>query len=199
MNIQSFNLDRILEFDPAFLEDTEHQHDQSISSVGFRFPEPINLSAFQMLIDRLILERGPDLLRYKGVIHVAGMDLKFVYQGVHMIFTGGFPALWEQSEIRESRFIFIGRNLDRGQISTELYACKAGELRFKVGDRVEAAVEGGYKPGEVIKLWDEGNPYRIRLDWQGLEVWGPVDENEYVRKARKTSAKKPIGKRTKRR
>jgi len=43
------------------------------------------------------------------------MDLKFVFQGVHMIFTGGFnPELtpWKFEQKRECRFVFIGRNLD---------------------------------------------------------------------------------------
>lgn len=71
-------------------------------------------------------------------------------------------------------------------------------LRFAVGDKVLANVENGFQSGSVLKvsrslcsssrivdapqLWDDGNPYRIRLD-DGTEVWGPEDVDEFVRKA----------------
>ena len=45
---------------------------------------------------------------------------------------------------------------------------KAGELRFKIGDRVQANV-GQFTNGTITKLWDDGNPYRISLD-NGTEV-----------------------------
>ena len=59
--------------------------------------------------------------------------------------------------------------------------CKAGDLRFKVGDSVFANTEVGYQRGKVIALWDEGNPYRVKLE-NDNEVWGPVDEDFYIRK-----------------
>ena len=52
-------------------------------------------------------------------------------------------------------------------------------LRFEVGDRVEASVEEGYRRGTVIKQWDEGNAYRVRLD-SALEVWAPLDKGAHV-------------------
>ena len=62
------------------------------------------------------------------------------------------------------------------------------ELRFKVGDTVLAKVGGkkgsnadGYHPGVVLKLWDQGNAYRIQLsDEKKTNVWGPIDEDKYV-------------------
>ena len=55
-------------------------------------------------------------------------------------------------------------------------------LRFKVGDKVQAQV-GGFVDGVIIKLWDFGNPYRIELeDDEKTNVWGPKDEDYYVRK-----------------
>lgn len=88
-----------------------------------------------------------------------------------MLFTGGFAQEWEEGEVRETKFIFIGKNLDREELIAGFLACNAPEepLRFCVGTRVLAHVEGGYTPGEVIRLWDEGNPYRILLD-SGVEV-----------------------------
>ena len=45
--------------------------------------------------------KGEDLFRYKGVLAVKGMDQKFVFQGVHMLFGGGFSsevAPWKEGD-----------------------------------------------------------------------------------------------------
>jgi len=60
-------------------------------------------------------------------------------------------------------------------------ACKVpDQLRFKVGDKVSARVQGGYTPGHIIELWDEMYPYVIQLD-DGRQVYGPMDDDRYVK------------------
>lgn len=52
MGIQAFNLKKVLSFDPEFLNvDQEHVHDQSISSCGCSFNEPISLGKLQSWIN----------------------------------------------------------------------------------------------------------------------------------------------------
>merc|ERR1712238_540494 len=106
--------------------------------------------------------------------------------GVHMLFDGDFSDIrWKTGENRECRFVFIGRNLDKAALVEGFMKCKVeGPLRFSVGDAVECRMGAGlYKPGRVLKLWDEGNPYRIKLsDTRGTNVFGPVDEDEFVRR-----------------
>lgn len=135
---------------------------------------------------------GANLFRYKGVLSVAGMDRKFVFQGVGMLFSGGFMnARWGPDEKRECRFVFIGRDLDKQALIDGFMACKTTvDLRFKVGDMVMAQVgkkkapTDGYHLGKILKVWDEGNAYRIELqDDQKTNVWGPVDEDVFVKKA----------------
>ena len=50
-----------------------------------------------------------------------------------------------------------------------------------MGDTVFANVGGGYAKGKILKQWDQGNPYRIELAKDGTNVWGPIDEDIYVR------------------
>ncbi len=77
--------------DSQFLNtDKEHIHDQSISSCGCVIDEPISLGKLQRWISELISEKSTDLFRYKGVINVIGMNNPYVFQGVHMLFTGNF-------------------------------------------------------------------------------------------------------------
>ena len=148
-----------------------------------------NFSKLQHYIRSLIgdMDKAMNLFRYKGVLAVRGMKKKFVFQGVHMIFTGGFSddAEWKDGETRDCRFVFIGRNLDKEALIKGFEDCKAeGELRFKVGDKVQANV-GKWVEGIILKQWDEGNPYRIELqDGQKTNVWGPIDQDEFVRASR---------------
>ena len=52
---------------------------------------------------RIDARQGEDLFRYKGVLAVKGMDQKFVFQGVHMLFGGEFSediGLWKEGNSR---------------------------------------------------------------------------------------------------
>eukprot|EP01044_Picomonas_judraskeda_P035894 COSAG03_NODE_15586_length_426_cov_1.269113_1_plen_76_part_10 len=75
---------------------------------------------------------GANLFRYKGVLNVAGMERKFVFQGVGMLFSGDFvDAVWGPDEARECRFVFIGKDLDKQTLIDGFMACKTTlETRF---------------------------------------------------------------------
>jgi len=184
INIGSFDLKRTLEMDPEFLDtEGEHEHDQSVSSTSTKFYGELNVNKLQDWIRTLIQTKSNDLFRYKGVLSVKGMDRKFVFQGVHMLFSGGFSdevAKWKKDEKRECRFVFIGRNLDKKALNKGFMDCKAADkLRFKVGDLVKANV-GEWANAKIIATWDDGNPYRIELE-DGTNVWGPIDDDRFVR------------------
>merc|ERR1711990_1295804 len=107
-----------------------------------KFAGEVNFSKLQQYIRSLIgdMDKAMNMFRYKGVLAVKGMKQKFVFQGVHMIFTGGFNkdlAPWKEGEKRTCRFVFIGRNLDDEKLKAGFMNCKAKDtLRFKVGDKV---------------------------------------------------------------
>lgn len=187
LGIQGFNLNRVLETDPQFLEEQQHLHDKTVTSIAFQIPEPMNIGQLQYWISSMLQTEGTNLLRYKGVIHVAGMEKKYVFQGIHMLFTGNFTTNWKRNEERISKFVFIGKHLKTDVLRNGFYACIAKPLRFEVGTRVEANIGSSRRAkwvvGNIIKQWDDGNPYRIKLK-DGSEVWGPVDEDEVVRLAK---------------
>jgi G3E family GTPase len=184
LNLQAFDLKRVLQMDPEFLNtEGEHEHDSSVSSMSFKFEGELNVNRLQEWLRGDLMERSKDLFRYKGVFAVKNMPRKFVFQGVHMLMAAGFgDAKWKKGESRECRLVFIGRNLDRKELERGVLACKAEEtLRFKKGDLVEARVDG-WQRGTVLSTWNEGNPYRIELDdAAGTNVWGPEDNDNYVR------------------
>ena len=186
INIGAFDLERTLEMDPEFLDtEAEHEHDDRVTSTSYKFVGELNVNKLQSWIGQLMREQGEDLFRYKGVLAVKGMDAKFVFQGVHMLFGREFSeeiGLWKEGEERECRFVFIGRDLDPEALQQGLMACQAEELRFNVGDTVYANI-GEFTKGRVLKCWDEGNPYRVEIqNEEKSNVWVPIDNDNYVRK-----------------
>merc|ERR1712139_628438 len=87
LGIKGFSLDKIIEMDDAFLEDShDHQHDNRVSSVGIDVPGEVIQQKLNDWISWLLKEKGVDLFRSKGVLAVKGMKQKFVYQAIHMLF-----------------------------------------------------------------------------------------------------------------
>jgi G3E family GTPase len=186
LNLQAFELDRVLDFDPEFLsEEAEHEHDASVSSVGVKMEGSVQMKMLEAWIERLITDDGANLYRYKGIISVKGVEEKFIFQGVGMLFSATYSdRKWKAGEKRESRFVFIGKNLDHDMYRNGFLACKAdAPLRFAVGDMVEANV-GGFEVGKILKQWDEGNAYRVELqNASKTNVWAPIDIDTYIRSA----------------
>ena len=185
INIGSFDLERTLEMDPEFLDtEAEHEHDQRVTSTSAKFAGELNVNKLELWIGKLLREKSVDLFRYKGVLAVKGMDEKYVFQGVHMLFSGQFSeeiGLWKEGETRECRFVFIGRDLDHKALEEGLMACKAEKLRFNVGDTVYANI-GEFTKGRILKCWDQGNPYRVEIqNEEKSNVWVPIDDDRYVR------------------
>ena len=185
INIGSFDLQRTLEMDPEFLDtDAEHEHDQRVTSTSAKFEGELNVNKLERWIGGLMRDKAEDLFRYKGVLAVKGMDEKYVFQGVHMLFGGKFSediGLWKEGEKRECRFVFIGRDLDHEALESGLMECLAEDLRFNVGDTVYANI-GQFTEGKILKCWDQGNPYRVEIqNDEKSNVWVPIDSEEFVR------------------
>ena len=185
INIGAFDLNQTLEMDPEFLDtDAEHQHDDRVTSSSARFEGELNVNKLERWIGTLMRDKGVDLFRYKGVLAVRGMDEKFVFQGVHMLFDGDFTeeiGLWKEGETRECRFVFIGRDLDHTELQKGLMECIAEDLRFEVGDTIYANI-GHFAEGKILKCWDQGNPYRVEIqDDDKTNVWVPIDDDKFVK------------------
>jgi G3E family GTPase len=148
----AFDLDRILEIEPAFLEGDEHDHDhdhdhhherghehshghhhgglkhyhdEDMQSVALRTDKPLNPDKFFPWIQDLVATEGPSILRCKGIVAFKDDDERFVFQGVHMILDGDHQRKWRDGEKRESRAVFIGRQLPEEKIRQGFESCLA--------------------------------------------------------------------------
>jgi len=127
LGLNSFNMESILNYDPDFFEtqeDSKHNLDM-VSSVGVKFEGNLHSQYFNIFMMDLLRERAADLYRTKGVLSFHGQgDTKFVFQGVHeQINFGPAKDPWKPDEPRENKFVFIGKNLNREELTKSLMEC----------------------------------------------------------------------------
>ena len=150
----AFDLDRILDLEPEFLGSEnddhhhhdhdhkhgdhahdhdhahahgglKHYHDEEMQSISLHTDRPLDPDKFLPWVQDLVQKEGPNILRCKGILAFKDDDERFVFQGVHMILDGDHQRPWKTDEKRESRIIFIGRNLPGKMISEGFESCIA--------------------------------------------------------------------------
>ena len=191
IDIKAFDLEKTLEMDDGFLDtDAEHHHDSSISSFGIHVEGEFDVDKLNQWLGKLMMERGADLYRSKGILSVRGSDEKYVFQAVHMIMNlesssnlGMKHKPWQEEEKRINKFCFIGKNLDKEQMINDLklciFNCKIPEpgpvptekLKYEVGDVVKCKYEDDWVNGVISQvwyreeLWETGKyiPYQVLL------------------------------------
>jgi len=87
-----------------------------IRGVALTSEKPLNGNRFSAWLNNVLETQGPDILRAKGIMDIAGDNRRLVFQAVHMILEGDFQGEWRDSERRYSRMVLIGRNLDEAAL-----------------------------------------------------------------------------------
>ncbi len=147
----AFDLDRILDIEPKFLEGDSHDHDhhhdhshgdhgahhhhhgnglkhyhdEDMQSVSLRSDKPLNPDKFFPWVQDLVATEGQNILRSKGILSFKDDPERFVFQGVHMILDGDHQRPWRADEARDSRIVFIGRKLPEDKIRQGFESCIA--------------------------------------------------------------------------
>jgi len=124
LDVGAFDLDRVLADEPGFLDpDAEHQHDLTVTSVGIEAAGEVDSDRLNKWLGTLLRDKGVDIFRSKGILAIAGMEERYVFQGVHMLLDGQADRLWRDGESRTNRLVFIGRNLDRDELEASFRSC----------------------------------------------------------------------------
>ncbi|MEO1205239.1 MAG: GTP-binding protein [Pseudomonadota bacterium] len=121
----SFDLKRLIEIEPGFMEEDpeDHDHDDSIVSVSLTSDKPVLPDKFSSWMRTFVQDRGVDLLRTKGILALDGHEQRYVFQGVHMVMDSDWGKSWSPEEKRQSKLVFIGRNLDAAELESAFSAC----------------------------------------------------------------------------
>ena len=102
----------------------DHEHDDEVTSVGITTPGDLDSDRLNDWIGDLLRTKGLDIFRMKGILSIKSQPNRFVFQGVHMLFDGRPDRPWGD-EPRYNSLIFIGRNLDRAELTEGFEACLA--------------------------------------------------------------------------
>ncbi|MEO1192415.1 MAG: GTP-binding protein [Pseudomonadota bacterium] len=89
-----------------------NRHDAHIKALCLTLDDPIPGDVLDRWLEALLLLKGPDILRVKGMVNVKGLKGPFVIHGVQHIFHP--PVMlkkWPRNE-RRTRIVFIARDLD---------------------------------------------------------------------------------------
>ena len=116
-----------------------NRHDAHIKALCLTIDEPIHGDALDLWLETLLLLRGADFLRTKGIINVVDLDGPVVIHGVQHIFHPAVMLKEWPSEDRRSRIIFITRDIDESALRDTL---KMFETR-KVQQQKILPVESG--------------------------------------------------------
>ena len=104
----------------------DHRHDHSVHSVSIVLHQPLDAARVQAWLADLLARQGADILRAKGIVDIAGDPRRMVFQSVHMVLEGDWQRAWRDGETRQTRMVFIGRDLDEAELSAGLAACTSG-------------------------------------------------------------------------
>src|SRR5205085_11479750 len=101
----------------------KHYHDEDMQSLSLRSDKPLDADIFMPWLQSLISAEGAKILRSKGILSFRGDDDRYVFQGVHMMLEGDHQRKWKDGEPRESRLVFIGRELPEQIIRAGFESC----------------------------------------------------------------------------
>ena len=97
-----------------------HRHDTRIQSVSIVLDTPIPVARFDQWLDTLVMLRGPNILRVKGIVHVEDIEKPFVFHGVQHLFDPPVPLNDWIGTTRQSRIVVIARDMTREELEYSL-------------------------------------------------------------------------------
>ncbi len=173
IDISGFNLNTILDIDPAFLADEHpdaaHDHDHDHATCGhdhshdhehehahghdhdhahcdnpehnhgqhkpvhsdeigafvFKSNKAFDPERLEEFLGGVVQVYGPDLMRYKGILYMKGINRRMLFQGVHMMMGAEPGKPWLANEKKSTKMVFIGRKLPQDIFTKGLEQCLA--------------------------------------------------------------------------
>lgn len=87
-----------------------------ISTLVLSADQDLDIDKLSAFMESLLEHYGNSLLRYKGVLAIAGEERRMVFQGVLRLYGFDYAEPWQADEPRQSVIVFIGDNLPEAEI-----------------------------------------------------------------------------------
>ncbi|QJD95457.1 GTP-binding protein [Mucilaginibacter robiniae] len=99
-----------------------HQHDDLVS-LSFTFTEPFSISLLQHQLTAFLIFQAKDVYRVKGIIYVEAHSRKIIVQSVNANLVVEYGEEWQDDELKQSRIVFIGKQLKPAGFERMLKLC----------------------------------------------------------------------------
>ncbi len=106
-----------------------HHHHSDVVSHSFTIEAPFDLLKFRHWINVLLMLQGERIYRIKGIIYFMHKNEKMILQSVKNMHTFQSGAAWG-TEKKESKIVFIGKDLKREPIEKAINSCLHSESYF---------------------------------------------------------------------
>lgn len=123
LDIRGFNLNAILDIEPDFLQDVSHEHDDDVKSFVFHETRPMDVARIEDFLGAIVQVHGAQLMRYKGILNIANVERRVIFQGVHMLMGTDLGLSWAPGEARASKMVFIGKDMPRDVLEQGFRQC----------------------------------------------------------------------------
>jgi len=119
LDIRGFNLNADLGSVLSLRPMTPAKSLDRINTLVLNTEQPLDLDKLSAFMERLLDSHGNALLRYKGVLNIAGNNQRLVFQGVLRLYAFDWDAEWGVEEQRNSVLVLIGDQLPEEDIRAE--------------------------------------------------------------------------------
>ncbi len=116
LDVRGFNLNADLGGGLSLRPVSQAPSIDRISSLVLRTEQPLDIDQLSEFMNELLEEHGKQLLRYKGVLNIAGEDRRLVFQGVLKLYGFDWDTEWAEGEARDSVIVFIADDLPEEKI-----------------------------------------------------------------------------------
>ncbi|MBM3648901.1 MAG: GTP-binding protein [Alphaproteobacteria bacterium] len=97
-----------------------NRHDAHIKATCLTFDTPLDGAAFDTWLGVLLMLKGRDMLRIKGIVNVAGLDGPLIIHGVQHVFHPPVRLKRWPGGDRRTRIVFITRDIDEAALRDTL-------------------------------------------------------------------------------
>ena len=116
LDIRGFNLNADVAPAPLLRPLAPAASKDRIATLVLKAERALDMDRLSAFMEDLLERHGNALLRYKGVLNVAGEERRLVFQGVLRLYGFDWDSEWGEGEARDSVLVFIGDNLPEEEI-----------------------------------------------------------------------------------
>ncbi|MCC6074287.1 GTPase [Pseudomonas sp. GCM10022188] len=116
LDIRGFNLNADVAPAPSLRPLAPAASKDRIATLVLNAERALDMDRLSAFMEDLLERHGNALLRYKGVLNVAGEERRLVFQGVLRLYGFDWDSEWGEGEARDSVLVFIGDNLPEEEI-----------------------------------------------------------------------------------